>query len=533
MATIPISDGTPKNSYIAAAGQTIFPYTFWVKDAGHIAVYVNNVLKVITVDYTVSSVQSPTGDNVVFNSGLTEDDTVVIVYDPKYERTSEYTGTIRLNALNTELTYVLTLLQNNKRVSENAIRISDEETVGLDAKLPSLTGNGGRVFALKSDLSGVEFVTISSDSIITSNYEDESFNGDTVETDFTLSFSPSSQNAVLVYVDDVRQRPAVDYTIVGTTLSFTSAPGSGTDNIVVLNTAASTSVNIPADGSVEEAKLGSLAVTSGKIASSAVSTAKIADDAVTLGKLEHGTQGDILYYGTSGQPLRLAAGTVGQVLQTNGSGANPSWTSVTEFTASDITGQTNATIAAADQIVFADADDSGNLKEDTVQGIVNLAGWQYDTAVVTTSGTQVTASSSIPSTAQEIVVFLNDVSGDSTNSKINLTIGDAGGEETSGYLAGLMYSTSSYFLAGTANLPLTEDGLDAGNVVTGMVRLSLADASTNTWKFGGDAIRTIASAPALVYSYAGSKSLSGTLTTIYINYEGTAFNAGSVRVAWR
>ena len=39
------------------------------------------------------------------------------------------------------------------------------------------------------------------------------------------------------------------------------------------------------------------------------------------------TQGDILYRDGSGLQ-RLAAGTSGQVLQTGGSGANPSWTTM-------------------------------------------------------------------------------------------------------------------------------------------------------------------------------------------------------------
>lgn len=56
-----------------------------------------------------------------------------------------------------------------------------------------------------------------------------------------------------------------------------------------------------------------------------VGTTQIDDNAVTLGKMEHGTQGNILYYGASGVPTRLAPGTAGQVLQTGGAGANPSW----------------------------------------------------------------------------------------------------------------------------------------------------------------------------------------------------------------
>lgn len=73
--------------------------------------------------------------------------------------------------------------------------------------------------------------------------------------------------------------------------------------------------------------LGALAdlntVDTAQIDASAVETAKINDDAVTLAKMEHGTSGDILYYGASGVPTRLAKGTDDQVL-TLASGL-PSW----------------------------------------------------------------------------------------------------------------------------------------------------------------------------------------------------------------
>lgn len=73
--------------------------------------------------------------------------------------------------------------------------------------------------------------------------------------------------------------------------------------------------------------LGALAtedtVNSSLIEIDAVDTAQIADDAVTLAELEHGTSGDILYYGASGEPFRLAKGTDDQILKLN-SGL-PSW----------------------------------------------------------------------------------------------------------------------------------------------------------------------------------------------------------------
>ena len=53
----------------------------------------------------------------------------------------------------------------------------------------------------------------------------------------------------------------------------------------------------------------------------------IADKAVTLAKQADGTQGGIIYYGASGAPTQLAAGTSGYVLSPAGAGANPSWVS--------------------------------------------------------------------------------------------------------------------------------------------------------------------------------------------------------------
>ncbi len=52
---------------------------------------------------------------------------------------------------------------------------------------------------------------------------------------------------------------------------------------------------------------------------------QVSDNVITLAMMEHGTQGDILYYGASGAPTRLGAGTSGSLLTTQGAGANPTW----------------------------------------------------------------------------------------------------------------------------------------------------------------------------------------------------------------
>ena len=62
----------------------------------------------------------------------------------------------------------------------------------------------------------------------------DTFSGDGSTTDFTMSKS-ANVNAVRVVVENVIQDPTVAYTCSGTTLSFTSAPPTGTNNIYVVH----------------------------------------------------------------------------------------------------------------------------------------------------------------------------------------------------------------------------------------------------------------------------------------------------------
>jgi len=62
----------------------------------------------------------------------------------------------------------------------------------------------------------------------------DSFSGDGSTTAFTMSKS-ANVNAVRVVVENVIQDPTVAYTCSGTTLTFTSAPPSGTNNIYVVH----------------------------------------------------------------------------------------------------------------------------------------------------------------------------------------------------------------------------------------------------------------------------------------------------------
>ena len=57
----------------------------------------------------------------------------------------------------------------------------------------------------------------------------DAFSGDGSTTDFTLTETPANVNTLLVMVDGIVQKATTNYTLAGTTLTFTSAPDSGAE----------------------------------------------------------------------------------------------------------------------------------------------------------------------------------------------------------------------------------------------------------------------------------------------------------------
>jgi hypothetical protein len=114
-------------------------------------------------------------------------------------------------------------------------------------------------------------------------YEDP-FTGNGATTAFGPLTAPPANGKAIVFVDGVKQ-PASGYTIVGTTITFGSAPA----NLAEIEV---TYVNVTA-----------FALTDGQ-----VTTAKIANDAVTLAKLAPGTPGKRIGFNGAGDPAEIDPG---------------------------------------------------------------------------------------------------------------------------------------------------------------------------------------------------------------------------------
>jgi len=99
----------------------------------------------------------------------------------------------------------------------------------------------------------------------TANFAIDTFNGDNATVNFTLRDAPATTSAILVFVGGIRQQTD-SYTLSGTTLQFTEAPPTGTNNIQVLFLGIGTTTTVPADGTVSTIKIANQAVTGDKVA---------------------------------------------------------------------------------------------------------------------------------------------------------------------------------------------------------------------------------------------------------------------------
>jgi len=131
--------------------------------------------------------------------------------------------------------------------------------------------------------------------------------------DYTLQVGsvnvvPESVNHMIVSLNGVIQAPTTAYTVAGAVLSFASALTSADSIDFVLLLGNVLDIGTPSDNTV--------------------AIAKIQDDAVTLAKMAAGTDGNVISYDASGNPVAIATGSDGQVLTSTGAGSPPAFEAV-------------------------------------------------------------------------------------------------------------------------------------------------------------------------------------------------------------
>ena len=111
-------------------------------------------------------------------------------------------------------------------------------------------------------------------------------------TGYTLSSAVTNPQEIALFINNVRQNPNSSYSVSGTALTLSAATASGDTMYCVF--------------------LGK-----------SVGTIGVADNAITLAKMASGTDGNLISYDASGNPVAVATGNDGQVLTSTGAGSPP------------------------------------------------------------------------------------------------------------------------------------------------------------------------------------------------------------------
>ena len=148
------------------------------------------------------------------------------------------------------------------------------------------------------------------------------FTGDGSTVAFDITSEALTENALQVFVDNVRQEPGTGkaYTLGSDgspmkRITFSAAPANSAE-IYVLNSLRTQITETPPDNTITTAKL----------VNDSVTTTKIADNAVTGAMIALGSDaaGDIMYYNGTDY-IRLPKGTAAQALVMNGGATAPVW----------------------------------------------------------------------------------------------------------------------------------------------------------------------------------------------------------------
>lgn len=148
--TINIANNDPRVSYSVSQGvtQTSFTVSFEFFAAADLNVYVDDVLKTLTADYTVSGGDGSTGSITMSVTGAAGGSTVVITRDVTQERITDFpsSGPFAIGSLNTELDKFTAMVADIQDQADRSIRLADSDT-DVSMVLPVASDRADKILA--------------------------------------------------------------------------------------------------------------------------------------------------------------------------------------------------------------------------------------------------------------------------------------------------------------------------------------------------------------------------------------------------
>lgn len=227
--------------YTGNGSTTVFSVPFYFIDQTHILVLRTQISTgvattlALTTDYTVSGVGVSTGGSITCLVAPTTDQKISILRNIPLTQLTHYVENDPFPAASheTALDKLTMEVQQVNEIAGRALQLP-ANTTGVSTSLPYPSSN--KLIGWNSAATGLQNVDQATLATIvafgTARYD--LFSGTGAQTAFTLAANPGALANLDVNISGVTQRPGTDYTWTsGTTITFTSAPPSGTNNVLV------------------------------------------------------------------------------------------------------------------------------------------------------------------------------------------------------------------------------------------------------------------------------------------------------------
>jgi len=152
MADIIIEDLSPRAQVNGNGVQTVFNYQFPIFSAADLKVYVDDTLKTLDVDYTVSGVLVAAGGSITFTTAPADLTVVTIIRDLPIERTSDFqqTGDFNATTINTDLDKLIAMVQQLEAALARVMALATTDT-NPGMTLPVSTDRANKIMAFDAN----------------------------------------------------------------------------------------------------------------------------------------------------------------------------------------------------------------------------------------------------------------------------------------------------------------------------------------------------------------------------------------------
>ncbi len=259
-----VSSTTTKVSASGDGATAAFAYTFKIFADGDLQVIIRSsagveTVKTLTTHYTVSGAGDDDGGTVTFTTGNipASGETVLIKRALGITQGTDYVENDPFPAESHEsgLDRLTMVSQQQQEEVDRSIKGTTSDATGISMALPSTDLRASKFLLFDASgnvgVASTDTLTVSTLQAFT-DYRVTTATGDGSTVAFTLTAEPGQEGNTQVFLDGVYQSKS-NYTLAGTTLTFSTAPASSVAIEVVHGQAAST--YSPDDASIAFAKL--------------------------------------------------------------------------------------------------------------------------------------------------------------------------------------------------------------------------------------------------------------------------------------